>query len=204
MSNPNCKAGCGFLCTCEDLPLLPDNLAIIDRAELEALRAALGAMLTQFGMDEDEWNKPTFNQAREALRMFDIVRAIKDLPRFSFLSPKEGGVKRWENASGDWIERHEVMLLIEQHIEAQALNEHRGEAVLIPNGYEIYTEYGDFYRYDKSDESVQALEDRGFTVIPVYYAAPVTPVGDERNLYEDGNSHMQNSGDYPYRTYGGN
>ena len=32
-----------------------------------ALRSALGAMLTQFGMDEDEWNKPTFNQARAAV-----------------------------------------------------------------------------------------------------------------------------------------
>jgi hypothetical protein len=32
-----------------------------------ALRSALNAMLTQFGMDEDEWNKPTFDQARAAL-----------------------------------------------------------------------------------------------------------------------------------------
>ena len=31
------------------------------------LRSALNAMLTQFGMDEDEWNKPTFDQARAAL-----------------------------------------------------------------------------------------------------------------------------------------
>ena len=32
------------------------------------LRSALNAMLTQFGIDEDEWNKPTFDQARAALR----------------------------------------------------------------------------------------------------------------------------------------
>ena len=32
-----------------------------------SLRSALNAMLTQFGMDEDEWNKPTFDQARKAL-----------------------------------------------------------------------------------------------------------------------------------------
>ena len=31
------------------------------------LVAALGAMLTYFGMDEDEWSKPTFNKARAAL-----------------------------------------------------------------------------------------------------------------------------------------
>ena len=31
------------------------------------LLAALNAMLTHMGMDEDEWNKPTFNQARAAI-----------------------------------------------------------------------------------------------------------------------------------------
>lgn len=37
-------------------------------AERNKLREALSAMLTHMGMDEDEWNKPTFNQARAALR----------------------------------------------------------------------------------------------------------------------------------------
>ena len=37
------------------------------RDEIARLRAALNAMLTQFGMDEDEWSKPAFNQARAAL-----------------------------------------------------------------------------------------------------------------------------------------
>ncbi|WP_310614060.1 hypothetical protein [Limnohabitans sp.] len=32
-----------------------------------SVRSALNAMLTQFGMDEDEWNKPIFDQARKAL-----------------------------------------------------------------------------------------------------------------------------------------
>ena len=31
------------------------------------LAAALNAMLTHMGMDEDEWNKPTFDQARAAI-----------------------------------------------------------------------------------------------------------------------------------------
>jgi len=31
------------------------------------LTSALNAMLTQFGMDEDEWNAATFKQARKAL-----------------------------------------------------------------------------------------------------------------------------------------
>lgn len=38
-----------------------------ERAEVARLREALNAMLTHMGMDEDEWNKPTFDQARAAL-----------------------------------------------------------------------------------------------------------------------------------------
>lgn len=36
--------------------------------EVEGLKKALNAMLTHMGMDEDEWNKPTFDQARAALK----------------------------------------------------------------------------------------------------------------------------------------
>ena len=35
------------------------------------LSSALNAMLTHFGMDEDEWSKPTFDQARAALTKQD-------------------------------------------------------------------------------------------------------------------------------------
>jgi hypothetical protein len=45
---------------------LRDELAESQACE-EKLRAAHGALLTHFGMDEDEWTKPTFDQAREAL-----------------------------------------------------------------------------------------------------------------------------------------
>ena len=38
-----------------------------ERRKVEALREALSAMLTHMGMDEDDWNKPTFDQARAAL-----------------------------------------------------------------------------------------------------------------------------------------
>ncbi len=41
-----------------------DELVTIDD---DSLRSALNAMLTQFGMDEDEWNNPTFDKARKAL-----------------------------------------------------------------------------------------------------------------------------------------
>lgn len=42
---------------------------IVDSAqtEINELRSALSAMLTHMGMDEDEWNKCTFDQARRAL-----------------------------------------------------------------------------------------------------------------------------------------
>jgi hypothetical protein len=42
-----------------------------------SLRSALNAMLTQFGMDEDEWNKPTFDQARTALLQSTALTAAQ-------------------------------------------------------------------------------------------------------------------------------
>lgn len=46
-----------------------DEISMID--QITVLRSALGAMLTQFGMDEDEWNCHTFNQARAAMHAVD-------------------------------------------------------------------------------------------------------------------------------------
>jgi FtsZ-binding cell division protein ZapB len=37
------------------------------RERVRVLREALNAMLTHMGMDEDDWNKPTYDQARDAL-----------------------------------------------------------------------------------------------------------------------------------------
>ena len=49
-------------------PLYADQTLASKEAELVMVRSALNAMLTHMGMDEDEWNKPTFDQARAALR----------------------------------------------------------------------------------------------------------------------------------------
>lgn len=50
---------------------------------------ALNAALTHFGMDEDEWNKPTFDQMRAAVSALAIealpavaVEAVDDLAQF--------------------------------------------------------------------------------------------------------------------------
>jgi len=42
-----------------------ENAAL--REQVRVLRYALNAMLTHMGMDEDDWNKPTYDQARAAL-----------------------------------------------------------------------------------------------------------------------------------------
>ena len=44
-----------------------NNVVAPLRARVRVLEDALRAMLTHMGMDEDEWNKPTFDQARAAL-----------------------------------------------------------------------------------------------------------------------------------------
>ena len=47
-------------------PVLAERDAL--REQVRVLREALSAMLTHMGMDEDEWNKPTYDKARFALR----------------------------------------------------------------------------------------------------------------------------------------
>ena len=46
-----------------------DTCARAEKAEVQRdeLLSALNAMLTHMGMDEDDWNKPTFDQARAAI-----------------------------------------------------------------------------------------------------------------------------------------
>lgn len=44
-----------------------NNVVAPLRERVRVLSRALSAMLTHMGMDEDEWNKPTFDQARKAL-----------------------------------------------------------------------------------------------------------------------------------------
>lgn len=99
-----------------------------------ALRSALGAMLTQFGMDEDEWNKPTFNQARAALEVpagsanatrddaFEAVRRVFcKLPRYSFLLGNDGGVHRVADRYGRWLDFQSVHELFDPVVVDSAL-----------------------------------------------------------------------------------
>lgn len=44
-------------------------------AEAAKLFSALNAMLTYFGMDEDEWSRPTFKQAKEAIAQYNAARS---------------------------------------------------------------------------------------------------------------------------------
>lgn len=48
----------------------------LEQAARQALEA-LDAMLTHMGMDEDEWTKPTFDQARVAITA--LKNALKEL-----------------------------------------------------------------------------------------------------------------------------
>jgi hypothetical protein len=47
-----------------------------------------------------------------------LAKKIQALPRYSFLLNESGGVKRWANDSGDWIDRYEVVTMIDNAIEA--------------------------------------------------------------------------------------
>ncbi len=56
--------------------------------------------------------------AQQADKVRELEAKILDLPRYSFLSPKEGGVRRCGDKSGAWIERYEVIKLLEAMKEA--------------------------------------------------------------------------------------
>ena len=89
-----------------------------------ALRKALSAMLTHFGMDEDEWNKPTLDQARAALAEYDsftLHPATADLVRrfsqalaekLAAAEAKYGYSDGW--ASPDWMDECRAKLM--EHI----------------------------------------------------------------------------------------
>jgi hypothetical protein len=48
--------------------------ARVAERQRDALLEALNAMLTHMGMDEDEWNKPTFDQARAAIKAVEETK----------------------------------------------------------------------------------------------------------------------------------
>lgn len=50
------------------------------RAAMQMALKALNAMLTHMGMDEDDWNKPTFDQAREAITALREALAQENKP----------------------------------------------------------------------------------------------------------------------------
>ena len=61
--------------------------------------------------------KIAFEQGRVAPQQADRLRELEakilDLPRYSFLSPKADGVRRCGDKSGAWIERYEVIKILE-------------------------------------------------------------------------------------------
>lgn len=97
-----------------------------EQGNVAALRSALGAMMTQFGMDEDEFSKPTFDQARRALAMeapantdvmdaaFEAVRRVFcRLPRHSFIIGPGGGVRKVQDSCGLWVDFDSVHALFD-------------------------------------------------------------------------------------------
>ena len=71
---------------------------------LKLAEEALNAMLTHMGMDEDEWTKPTFNQAREALAAIReaLAEPVKQEPVGEVDLHKELGQLRWMGGDEGW------------------------------------------------------------------------------------------------------
>jgi len=86
---------------------------------------ALGAMLTEFGMDEDSWSKPTFDQARAAHASLTAALAapLASVEAQSRLSDDQiiAIAKTWAKEPG-WLEfeRNDFIACIRQCFEVAA------------------------------------------------------------------------------------
>lgn len=84
-------------------PVLPSltDIVISQLEELLSTIAQQGEALESARLEREE---------------FDNVRKIVlRLPQYSFLSPQGGGVRRFRDQSGAWIERHEVVQAFHRH-----------------------------------------------------------------------------------------
>ena len=59
--------------------------------QAQQIEEAFNSMLTHMGMDEDEWTKPTFNQAREALATIRAARAQEQAEQEPLMVTPGGG-----------------------------------------------------------------------------------------------------------------
>jgi hypothetical protein len=114
------------LVACEYVQEMLEDMAKGCHAETSQLQAKLSqaeAEKVELERDRDEWKEATIsaNQRFKIAedRLFELnesvsalVKDIKNLPRYSFLSPSEGGVRRFKDKSGAWIEYHEVIKLL--------------------------------------------------------------------------------------------
>jgi len=50
---------------------------------------------------------------RKIAKLEEALNKIKNLPRYTFLSPLRGGVRRFKDKSGNHIEHYEVIKIIE-------------------------------------------------------------------------------------------
>jgi len=72
----------------------------------QILVSALNAMLTHMGMDEDEWNKGTFDQARAA------IKAAEQAPQPAELTDEEINNVFFHSISPGWTRRDDATIAV--------------------------------------------------------------------------------------------
>ena len=69
------------------------------------------------------------------------IEKLRNLTRYSFLSPSEGGVRRFQDKSGAWVEHYEMFKIIEDLLDKAEVSEPVGE-IKISWGSDTGYEYG--------------------------------------------------------------
>ena len=71
------------------------------------------------------------------------IEKLRNLTRYSFLSPSEGGVRRFQDKSGAWVEHYEMFKIIEDLLDKAEVSE--------PVGYKVTGKLGERCSFKSSE-----------------------------------------------------
>ena len=108
------------------------------------------------------------------------IEKLRNLTRYSFLSPSEGGVRRFQDKSGAWVEHYEMFKIIEDLLDKAEVSEPVADAINERSrlGYTVVKVIG---KLDEIIENTQEVEIDDF----LHIAVPIDMWGELQESLED-------------------